>query len=318
MFIEQDYVRSNLVGTPPKPPTPLPGETPAQALERVQWLKDDTDLAVNRQILAALLRSDIEIKGDYNPKIFHQKFILRDYDGSATPTSALLTGSANFTTTDTHKNLNNVVVFRNAHVCRQYLAEVEQLKRGSFGRGLHGAAPATYDLGGVPVRVLFAPDHTPELEIVKQILKGDQECYFAIFTFAGSSGIDDALLAMARGGMKIHGVLDPGQAAQQWAAPKWLKHANIKLYLPKKAGAFAALRKLHHKLMVIDERIVVAGSYNYTEPANLYNDENIFVMGSTHAEVAGVDVEVSPTRQLARFFKAEIERIIALSDPYQP
>ena len=41
-------------------------------------------------------------------------------------------------------------------------------------------------------------------------------------------------------------------------------------------------------------------------------------MGSTHAEVAGVDVEVSPTRQLARFFKAEIERIIALSDPYTP
>ena len=135
MFIEQDYIRTDLVGTPPKPPTPLPGETPAQALERVQWLKDDTDLAINRQILAALLRSDIEIKGDYNPKIFHQKFILRDYDGSAMPTSALLTGSANFTMTDTHRNLNNVVIFRNAYVCRQYLTEVEQLKRGSFGRG---------------------------------------------------------------------------------------------------------------------------------------------------------------------------------------
>jgi hypothetical protein len=33
---------------------------------------------VNREILAALLRSDIEVKGDDNPKIFHQKFILRD------------------------------------------------------------------------------------------------------------------------------------------------------------------------------------------------------------------------------------------------
>lgn len=71
---------------------------------------------------------------------------------------------------------------------------------------------------------------------------------------------------MACGGMKVYGVLDRGQAAQQWAPPRWLKHANIKLYVPKKAGTFANLRKLHHKLMVIDELIVVAGSYNYTEP----------------------------------------------------
>ena len=31
--------------------------------------------------------------------------------------------------------------------------------------------PRVYDLAGVPVKVLFAPDHTPELEIIKQMLK---------------------------------------------------------------------------------------------------------------------------------------------------
>jgi hypothetical protein len=36
------------------------------------------------------------------------------------------------------------------------------------------AGVKTYDLAGVPVRVLFAPDHTPELEIVKQLLKGSR------------------------------------------------------------------------------------------------------------------------------------------------
>jgi len=318
IFLEQDYLRSDLAGKPPKLPTPKAGETPAEALRRVQWLKDETDLAVNREILAALLRSDIEVKGDYNPKIFHQKFILRDYDGKATPTSALLSGSANFTWTDTHVNLNNVFVFRNAYVCRQYQAEVEQLQRGSFGRGLHGEVPRTYDLAGVPVRVLFAPDHTPELEIMKQLLKGAKECYFAIFTFAGSSGIDDAMLALARGGMKLRGALDPGQAAQDWAAPKWLKHSNIELYVPKREGEFARLRKLHHKLMVIDERIVVAGSFNYTQPANEYNDENIFVMGSTHKEVEGVEVEANASRQLAVYLKQEIVRIISLSKRYDP
>ena len=105
---------------------------------------------------------------------------------------------------------------------------------------------------------------------------------------------------------------------QDWAAPRWLVHPNIELSVPRRQGAFAKLRKLHHKLMVIDELIVVAGSFNYTEPANEFNDENIFVMGSTHAEVAGVEVEANPCRQLAMHMKQEIERIISLSDPYDP
>lgn len=318
LFLEQDYLRTPLPGNPPKQPTPRAGETPEQALRRVQWLEDDTELAPNRRILAALLRSDVQVRGDYNPKIFHQKFVLRDYDGKSVATSALLTGSANFTVTDTHRNLNHLFVFRNAYVCRQYEMEVEQLRRGSFGRGLHGDVPKVYDLAGVPVKVLFAPDHTPELEIMKQMLKGSREIYFAIFTFAGSSGIDDAMLALARGGMKIKGVLDPGQARQDWAAPSWLVHPNIELFVPERTGVFADLRKVHHKLMVIDEQVVVAGSFNYTAPANEYNDENIFVLGSVHTEVEGIDVAANPCRALAVHLKAEIERIIAGSKPFTP
>lgn len=318
LFVEQDYLRTPLPGSPPRLPTPRPGESQAEALHRVQWLEDDTELAMNRRILSALLRSDVQVRGDYNPKIFHQKFVLRDYVDRAVPTSALLSGSANFTVTDTHSNLNHVFVFRNAYVCRQYATEVEQLRRGSFGRGLHGDVPRVYDLAGVPVKVLFAPDHTPELEIMKQMLKGADEICFAIFTFAGSSGIDDTMLALARGGMKIKGVLDPTQARQDWAAPSWLVHDNIELHVPRRSGVFAGLRKVHHKLMVIDEQIVVAGSFNYTAPANEYNDENLFVLGSVHTEVEGIAVAANPCRELATHMKAEIDRIIDHSDPFTP
>jgi hypothetical protein len=54
--------------------------------------------------------------------------------------------------------------------------------------------------------------------------------------------------------------------------------------------------------MVIDERIVVL----------------VGGMGSTHAEVEGVEVEASASRQLAVYLKQEIERIISLSKPYDP
>ena len=83
VFLEQDYLRTALPGNPPRPPTPRAGETAEEALRRAQWLEDETELAANRQILAALLRSDVAVRGDFNPTIFHQKFILRDYRGKA-------------------------------------------------------------------------------------------------------------------------------------------------------------------------------------------------------------------------------------------
>ena len=107
-------------------------------------------------------------------------------------------------------------------------------------------------------------------------------------------------------------------AAQDWAAPKWLTHPNIELFIARRQGDFAKLRKLHHKMMVIDKLIVVAGSFNYTEPANEFNNENIFRgMGSKHAEVEGVDVESDPLRRNSRGLKQEIDKVeIFLSCPY--
>ena len=269
-----------------------------------------------RRILTALVRADVEVQGQFNPRLFHQKFVLRDFrDGKAAKRSkpALLTGSANFTATEMHANLNHVFVFNAPRVCRQYEAEFAQLQ---LGRRLHGDVPHLFNLGGVPTKVLFAPEHLPELEIVKQMLKGSKEVCFSIFTFAGSSAIDDTMLSLARGGMAFRGVVDRGQAAQGWAAPRTMSHANIRMHAPTKASGVG---KLHHKLMVIDERVVVAGSFNYTQPGFAFNDENIFVLGSVHAETHGIPVADEQTGALARYMKAEIERIIRdLGEPYVP
>jgi len=321
LFLEQDYLRSPLRLSKglPAPPKARSGESAEDALRRVQWGDDETSLAANRKILSALLRSDVEVKGDFNPQIFHQKFALRDYRDrrpAARGRPALLSGSANFTTTDTHRNLNHVFVFNNNAVCREYDTEFAELRQGRFGRQIHGDVPQVFGLGGIPAKVLFAPEHTPELEIMKQMLKGSREVVFAIFTFAGSSGIDDTMLALARSGMKIRGVVDRDQASHGWAAPKTMKHANLSLFQPKK---MSGVRKLHHKLMVIDERIVVAGSFNYTAPANDYNDENIFVLGSLDPRTHGVTVAADESGALAAYMKREIERIIRdLAEPYVP
>ena len=268
MFLEQDYLRAA------KPPrvTPRHGETARAAQLAVQWeeRRRPSTSRTNRDILAALLRCGVDIKADLNSRIFHQKFIVRDYRrGKALGAAGLLTGSANFTHTDMHQNLNHVVLFHDYRVARAYAIEFAELMRGTFGalRLREDQAPRTVNIKGVPVRVLFAPDDYPELEIVKQMLKARSRLDFAVFTFAVSSGIDDALQMLHLAGIDIQGVLDAAQGGHDWACTPWLHEAGIEVFLSD-GSKLRGLRELHHKLMVIDDDIVIAGSMNYTQPAN--------------------------------------------------
>ncbi len=92
------------------------------------------------------------------------------------------------------------------------------------------------------------------------------------------------------GNFEVVGVLDGGQSAHKWSPHKTLLSEGAKLRretLPNNG-------KLHHKLIVLDDHTVIGGSFNYTGPANQYNDENLFL-------VRDPDV--------AAFFKAEVKRV---------
>lgn len=232
----------------------------------------------NRKIYNAMLRAKVDVRTDINPKIFHQKFIVRDPAGTK---AALLAGSTNFTVTDTHKNLNHIVIIHGKKAAQVYEYEFMEIESGNFGlyRSRYYPTPKEITVSDVRIRILFAPDHTPEMEIMKQMLKSTKEIDFAIFTFAQSSGIDDTMIALQRSGIKIRGIFDKGQGNQQWASTRILFNNNIKVYIAEDPK----LRKLHHKLMVIDKKTVIAGSFNYTNPANSLNDENIIVIGDSEA-----------------------------------
>lgn len=316
MIIEQDYIARHK----PPPANPRNGESKSEAIKRVQWNEYRRPISVktNRDILAALLRNAVDVKADYNPRIFHQKFIIRDFEGKSRATSAVLTGSTNFTFTGTHKNYNHIVVFNDYRICKAYLLEFEEIRSGNFGalNLRENKIPSTYNLNHVPVRILFSPDDSPELEIVKQMLKCRRRLDFSIFTFATSSGIDDAMAILRAAGRQVRGVFDPGQGLKDWAATHWLHGEGIEVYFPRKTPEFG---KLHHKLMVIDDDIVVGGSFNYTMPANDYNDENVFVIGSPYDLPSGKGgpVDHGECGRIAGFFRTAIDRIAANSDLYE-
>ena len=133
-------------------------------------------LDTNRKHILTLLRGVVDAKIDFNPKIFHHKFIIRD-QGEAR--EAVLTGSTNFTTTGTHRNLNHVVIFHDFRVAAAYQSEFEQLWDGIFGarsKKFTSSNPVEFDIEGCPVQIMFSPDNNPELRIVNEILKAKKIC----------------------------------------------------------------------------------------------------------------------------------------------
>ncbi len=258
----------------------------------------------NRLLFNALLRAKIDVRMDYNPKIFHQKFIVRDIEGSR---AGLLTGSTNFTPTGVGSNLNHLVVIEGKSVANEYADEFAEIWTGTFGtkRERHERKPREPRVSGVKMKPIFAPDHQPEMEIMKQMLKARSRVDFAIFTFSQSSGIDDTMIALARAGIAVRGIADARQGNQSWAASRPLAAAGVEFHL---ASRGSGLNKLHHKLMVIDGQVLVVGSFNYTEPANLLNDENILVIGDLEEDRPD---SIAGQQALGQFALAEIDRMIA-------
>jgi phosphatidylserine/phosphatidylglycerophosphate/cardiolipin synthase-like enzyme len=273
----------------------------------------------NRIIQGALLKAKVDVISDLNKKIFHQKFIVRD---SSKPKAAVLTGSTNFTLTDTGtnattgigsgQNLNHIVVLHGQRAATEYVREFNRMRAGTFG-DMHERVepkPKEFDLPAVRIKPLFAPRHGPEMEIMKQMLKAKDSIDFAMFTFSQSSGIDDTMIRIRPLVGRIRGVLDRDQGAAKWAATSDLGHGDVQLFANKRN---TGVRKLHHKLMVIDERMLIVGSFNYTEPANTLNDENIIVIGDLEEDDPTAE---AAQRELAAYALTEIDRIIAdLSTP---
>ena len=258
---------------------------------------------INRLLQDAILRASIFVRSDFNSDIFHQKFIIRD-------NLSLLTGSTNFTDTDTSVNLNHIIIIHDGSIARVYKKEYEEILQGHFGKlnEGHDTAPAEVPVSNVRIKALFAPDHNPEMEIMKQIAKARRRVDFAIFTFASSSGIDDQLILARNAGISIRGAMFTSQANQFWSATSNLEEAGISLFfIPRPGLPGLRPRKLHHKLMVIDEQLIIAGSFNYTHPANYLNDENLIIIG----DLGSSDPDsISKQRELAGFALAEIDRII--------
>src|SRR5713101_2566370 len=224
--------------------------------------------------------------------LMHDKFIVRDG-------ASVWSGSGNFTSGGLLLQDNHFFTMDSPAIASAYSKTFGDL--GSPGHAAshptgHSAGatstPIKVKIGNIPVTVLFSTQvgATEGIEAeIRNRLKGAKKIR-VIAMLVSDPGIMSSLLALKK--KNIKGVLDPHEMKvvmkNNATDPKfWFANGDPR-FVAANSHAFNGTGDkndfMHNKVMIIDDKVVITGSYNFSENAEA-NDENLLIFES--AALAG-------------------------------
>ncbi|MTK63182.1 MAG: phospholipase D family protein [Methanobacterium sp.] len=87
-----------------------------------------------------------------------------------------------------------------------------------------------------------------------------------------SPAIAKALVEAAKRGVDVRVILDKSQRSEKYSGATFLRNAGIPTVIDDKPAI------AHNKVMIIDNQVVITGSFNYTKSAQERNAENLLVL----------------------------------------
>ncbi len=231
-------------------------------------LVTDTD-TMGEEVIKEIMDAGIPVVEDDRSAIMHDKFVI--VDGAT-----LWTGSWNFTENDTYRNNNNLLAFTSSKLVANYQTEFnEMFERHEFGPRSSANTPyPQVTVDGALIENYFSSEDGVAGHILEVLNSATQSIYFAAFTFTRDD-FSQAILDRAGAGVAVRGVYETRQvSAGSDGSYNALKEAGLQVLLDGNRYT------LHHKFFIIDNKIVVTGSYNFTKAAEDSNDENVLIIHS--------------------------------------
>ena len=133
----------------------------------------------------------------------------------------------------------------------------------------HGFHPPTNKLN-----VCFTPPSGCGSLIAQEITKAKSSIYVQAYGLTLRSIIHQLKAASARG-VKVRVLLDGGNLSDNKGIFHDLKSSGISVAFDKMSGI------AHNKVMILDERKVITGSFNFTNAADTRNAENLLLIEDT-------------------------------------
>ncbi len=129
-------------------------------------------------------------------------------------------------------------------------------------------------LNNAPARVFFSPGGGATKAILRQIGEADREVLVEAYLFT-SKPIQAALLKARKRGIEVEVILDGyEQKERKHVTARALKAGGVDVWLDNDHACS------HNKVMIIDRRTVITGSFNFTYAAEDKNAENLLIITS--------------------------------------
>lgn len=280
--------------------TPNPGDDIANALIRAKErgvkirfiIEEDNKnkVAVNKVINAGIPVLTDKCGANDGSGLMHNKFFIFDNrDNSTDLDDWTITGSWNPTQPGTYDDCQNIIEVRDKLFASAFTAEFDEMWGGAgdsfdvskakFGKNKTDNTTHVFNIGGIHVELYFSPSDGTLTKIVDRINNARHSINFSELTFTN----DDAAIAIKNAytnyKVNVRGIMDASNLSATGSkfeffnsTPKWA--SVIKSNYP--TGFF------HHKYMIIDgekpsdeKSWVLTGSYNITNSAEYYNNENL-------------------------------------------
>ncbi len=235
-----------------------------------------------------LKEAGIPILGDRREGLMHNKFLVIDR-------ADVWTGSMNYTLTGTYSDNNLLIHIHSPQVAADYLAEFEEMfTEDRFGPETGNPTPhRRVIMEGVPLDIYFSPDDRVQAGLLDLLENAQTSIRFMAFSFT-SDPLGQAIRRQAADGLKVQGVMDADQVRSNAGSEYDLfRSAGVDVRLDGNPG------QMHHKILILDDSIVVLGSYNFTASAENKNDENLIVVYDPRL-AAVLDREFQRVYQAAR------------------
>jgi len=214
-----------------------------------------------------LKEAGIEVLGDRSEGLMHDKFVIIDR-------SEVWTGSLNFTTGGAYLDNNNLIRLRSSKLAEDYRLEFEQMFLDDhFGITKSPVTPnPIITMDGSLIEVYFSPQDGTLEHILEVVNSANESIYFLAYSFT-SDELSDALAERAKSGLTVIGVFDKDQYHSNSGTEfDNLRDEGIQVNLDGNP------RLMHHKAIIIDQKIVITGSYNFSNNAEHNNDENTLII----------------------------------------